>query len=163
MLIVHHSLMIHTFLIRVRVFILFLFFVSGCNQRESDRIEELKLLSHSIDSLRDSLKLPSIPKDFELERGGMDFVVWKAAENNYPRFDVKSIFWDSSGIYLERNFFYKTPEERLQIYCYFRKVRGIDTTGVCYWYEKSSADTGRFISPSEARVLLSLWGLNEQR
>ena len=116
-------------------------------------------ISHSIDSLRPKLDLPPITDNLELESYGMDAAIWENSKGSFPKLLTKSVFWDSSGIYEERNYFYKSDTERLQVYYIFKPLKGIDTLGICRFYQKSLSDSGIFFKRDQSDSLLKNWHL----
>jgi hypothetical protein len=47
----------------------------------------------------------------------------------------------------------------------FRRLEGIDTIGICHYYQKSWLDTasGNFINEQQADSLLFKWGLSYKK
>ena len=116
-------------------------------------------MSHSVDSLRARYDLPLIPSNFILEDYGVDVALWSTTKREFPKYWTKNIYWDSIGVFLERNYYYKSDTERLQVYCIYRQPKDIDTFGVCHVYEKNLGDTGTFLPQLQADSILREWGL----
>ena len=58
----------------------------------------------SLDSLRILYRLPLTDSQFYVSDYGQDFVFFESREKDkYPAYVSKSVFWDSLGVYLERN------------------------------------------------------------
>ncbi len=116
-------------------------------------------MSHSVDSLRINYDLPLIPENFILEDYGLDVALWSTKTKQFPKYWTKNIYWDSLGVFLERNYFYKSDTERMQVYCIYRQPKDIDTFGVCHFYQKNLTDSGTFLHKRQADSILNNWGL----
>lgn len=115
----------------------------------------------NMDSLRILHNLPIMDSQFYISNYGLDFAFFENREGDkYPAYVSKSVFWDSIGVYLERNYFYRSNSERLQIYCFFRKVEGIDTAGTCYWYENGKNNVSLFLTKVQSDSLLHEWNID---
>ena len=116
-------------------------------------------MSHSVDSLRIKYDLPLIPNNFILEDYGLDVALWANTSKHFPKYWAKNIYWDSLGVFLERNYYYNSDTERLQVYFIYRQPKDIDTFGVCHVYQKNLSDSGAFLSKRQADSILKKWGL----
>jgi hypothetical protein len=142
---------------KMYLWLLALLLIVACKE-DAAKIKAIKI-SHSIDSLRTSLGLPPLSKKLELESYGMDAAIWENKKDTFPKLWTKCVFWDSVDIYEERNYFYNSDTERLQVYFIFKKVKGIDTIGICRVYQKNLSDSGIFLLKEQSDSILRKWHL----
>ena len=143
-------------------YLYFLLILLLTNCADTSEKKKVIAISHKDDSSRIKYGLPLLPDSFVLADYGLDYVSWINMNDSFPKYWTKNIFWDSAGVYMERNYFYKSDTERIQIYCFFRVPKGIDTFGVCHVYQKNLADSGIFLSKIQADSALTKWGLKKQ-
>lgn len=120
---------------------------------------------HGMDSIRKNLGLPLLSKSLVNSEYGTDFIVFETRKPySYPSQVTKTVFWDSAGVYLERNFFYKSDTEKLIISYWFKSTAGanLDTMGLLHYYSRGKTDTGRGISKVVSDSILGSWGLSSK-
>lgn len=107
------------------------------------------------------LGLPPLDPHFLLQQYGRGFCVWINPQLDFPKQWSKSIYWNDSGVYAERNAFYRSEGERMLVAGTFRAAAPADSAGVTYWYQASPSDTGRYLPRAEGDSLLQGWGLRK--
>lgn len=130
----------------------------SCGNSNGELKQLISEYGYGQDSIRKEYGLPLMSSDFQVNQYGMDFVSFQpAGDKRYYGYVAKSVFWDKEGVYLERNFFYNSPTERLQIYCFYRRISGIDTVGVCHWYQNNNDSISQMVTKHVADSLLTKW------
>ncbi len=142
---------------RIPIIIILYLMLAGCSD-DPGRSKAIQI-SHSIDSIRYKLDLPPLSGNLALESYGLDAAIWENQKDSFPKLWTKSVFWDSAGVNLERNYFYKSENERLQVYFIPRELKGIDTIGLCHFYQASLADSGTFLIKEQSDSILRSWKL----
>lgn len=148
------------------IFIL-LAFVFGCSNENATQQNIIDKYGYGMDSVRKRLGLPLMTKSLSNIETGLDFIVFEADQPYaYPCQVTKTVGWDSAGVYLERNYFYKSDSERLIISYWFKPTIGIDPhdfeKGLFHWYENSPTDTVGRIQKIQADSILRSWHLSKE-
>lgn len=116
------------------------------------------------DSLRKTIGLPTIhSNNLEYINSGSDFAEFRSNKNiPNPKLEYKSVFWyDSVGLYMERNFYTGPNNERLQIYYGYKQFErgGWNTLGFGYAMRSQTAEDWVTISRQQADLTLKKWGI----
>ena len=153
--------------------LMFMFFCISCDTQDSavvNRKDNPSFYQHTYDwdTARKRIGLPLIEANLKLQSATDDCFTDPPADcahfvaidkEKKPRFDLKVVYWDSSEIMLERNFFVGPGDERLQIYYGYKTFEGWAHLGFGCSFRQNEPG-GREITKVQADSVLAAWGLS---
>jgi hypothetical protein len=137
-------------------------FCASCLSRNKPSADVMKY-GVGWDSVRSVIGLPAINGHLRYERHGNDYAGYHSFKINRPRYDHKSVFWDETGIYLERNYF-EGPNKGQRLQIFYGYKQSLDWTYIGYGagLQYPGADTliHLRLTKEQADSCLRSWGIS---
>ncbi|MFN8284936.1 MAG: hypothetical protein U0U67_17060 [Chitinophagales bacterium] len=165
-----YATLMRTLIILSQIF--FWIFLISCNNQNNlpsrEKYPNFYKNTYDYDTSRIRLGLPTIANNLEFESYNFCCFTIPPTDCGYfiskdtftiPRYSHKIVFWDSIGVYIERNYFLGPNQQNLRIYYSYRKVEGLDYLGYnCFLFDINN-DKSTTLNKSQADSILRQWNI----